>query len=118
MDEEVTLQEIKDRIRKFNAARDWEKYHKPKDLILALMEELGELSRVFKWVRSSNELRYLQKPEVREEIADLFIYLIDLSIKAGIDISTEIGEKLEANEKKYPVGKKFKKGGYNVRKEG
>lgn len=114
MDEEVTIQEIKDKIREFNAVRDWEKYHRPKDLILALVEELGELSRVFKWVRSSNELKYLQKSEVKEEIADLFIYLINLSNKAGIDISNEIFRKLETNNKKYPVGKKFRKRGYNA----
>ena len=117
MDKEVTIQEVKDRIREFNAARDWEKYHRPKDLILALVEELGELSRVFKWVRSSNELKYLQKPEVKEEVADLFIYLISLSNKAGIDISSEIFKKLEINNKKYPVGKKFRKGGYDVQKD-
>ena len=90
--------------------RNWDKYHKPKDLLLALIEELGELSRIFKWVGQKNEIRYLQKQEVKEEIADLFIYLFILSYKANIDISEEIFKKLEKNDKKYPV-EKNRKGG-------
>ena len=117
MDKEVTIEEIKNRIKEFNAVRNWDKYHRPKDLILALLEELGELSRIFKWVGSSNEIKYLQKPEVKEEIADLFIYLFILSHKAGIDISDEIFKKLEINGKKYPIERKFEKGGYNVKRK-
>ena len=116
MDKEITIQEIKDKIREFNTARDWEKYHNPNDLILALVEKLGEPSRVFKWVKSSNELKYLQKSEVKEEIADLFIYLINLSNKTGIDISSEIFRKLEVNNRKY-CGEKFKKEVYDAQKD-
>ena len=110
MDKEITIEEIKIRIKEFNMIRNWDKYHKPKDLLLALIEELGELSRIFKWVGQKNEIRYLQKQEVKEEIADLFIYLFILSYKANIDISEEIFKKLEKNDKKYPVEKKRKGG--------
>lgn len=110
MDKEITIEEIKIRIKEFNMIRNWDKYHKPKDLLLALIEELGELSRIFKWVGQKNEIRYLQKQEVKEEIADLFIYLFILSYKANIDISEEIFKKLEKNDKKYPV-EKNRKGG-------
>jgi NTP pyrophosphatase (non-canonical NTP hydrolase) len=103
MDEEVTIAELKRWIVEFNAARDWEKYHRPKDLVLALIEELGELARVFKWRTPASETRLLRKPEVAEEIADLFIYLFALSHRCGIDISDEIRKKLQANSERYPA---------------
>jgi len=112
MDNKETFENIKKQIQEFNRVRNWDKYHRPKDLILALMEELGELSRIFKWVNARNELKYLKKDEVKEEIADIFIYLFILCYKADIDISDAIMEKLRINDRKYPLGKKFRKGGY------
>ncbi|HEC92321.1 MAG TPA: nucleotide pyrophosphohydrolase [Candidatus Atribacteria bacterium] len=112
MDDKETFENIKKQIKEFNQLRNWDKYHRPKDLILALIEELGELSRIFKWVNTKNEFKYLRKNEVKEEIADIFIYLFILCYKADIDISDVIIEKLRKNDKKYPIGKKFRKGGY------
>lgn len=112
MDSEITIEEIKNKIKEFNTIRSWDKYHKPKDIILALTEELGELARIFKWVGSKNEIQYLKKNEVKEEVADLFIYLFIHSYKADVDISEAILEKLEKNNKRYPVGRRFRKGGY------
>lgn len=103
MDNVITIEEIKNQISDFNKSRNWDKYHKPKDLLLALMEELGEISRLFKWIGHSAEIRRLKKKEVRQEIADLFIYLFILSQKAGIDISEEISKKLKINSCKYPA---------------
>ncbi|MCL0104251.1 nucleotide pyrophosphohydrolase [Dehalococcoidia bacterium] len=112
MDDKETFGEIKKLIQEFNMIRNWDKYHHPKDLILAIMEELGELSRIFKRVNTKNEVKYLKKEKVGEEIADIFIYLFMLCYKADIDISNAIMEKLQKNNEKYPVDKRFRKGGY------
>ena len=107
MDKKTTIHDIRNRIAKFNQERDWEQYHKPKDLIMALQEELGELSRCYLWV-SESEIKNIHKDPkklkaIKEEMADVFIYLIALANNVGVDISTMINKKIDMNEQKYPV---------------
>lgn len=107
MDQKTSIADIRNRIRKFNLDRDWDQYHQPKDLIMALQEELGELSRCYLWV-SEAEIKNIHKDTkkmkaIKDEMADVFIYLITLANIVGVDISEMINKKLDKNEQKYPV---------------
>ena len=101
------LIKIKERLRKFVSDRDWDKYHTPKNLAAALVVEAGELLEHFQWL-SEEESKNLDSDKIEkvsEEIADVFIYLILLSDKLGLDIFEVTNRKIDINEKKYPAEK-------------
>lgn len=105
----MELNELKEKIREFNIERDWDKFHNPKDLLIALVSEVGELAECYRWLNDS-ELSKIhsdpaKKKKVEEEIADVIIYLIILSYKTDIDIFKIIEEKIEKNRKRYPLEK-------------
>ncbi len=98
------LAEFKQRFRAFVAERDWEQFHSPKNLAMALAGEAGELLELFQWL-SEDESRNLPgdaKQAVAFEIADIQIYLATLSDRLGIDIGPAVAEKMKLNAKKYP----------------
>ena len=97
--------EVASRIQEFADARDWEQFHSPKNLSMALAGEAGELLEIFQWLTEdqSSGLDNSTLQAVEEEIADLFIYLVRLADKLDIDIRQAVNAKLELNEKKYPV---------------
>ena len=104
-DENTNLAFIKNMINDFCKRRGWEKYHNLKDLAIALCVEASELLDIFKWrdvtkVTSSKDLMN----KVKEELADVMIYAILLAIRANIDLTQAILEKLEKNKQKYPEG--------------
>jgi len=99
------LEKIMLEIEQFAKDRDWEKYHNPKNLSMALAGEVGELLEIFQWLTPS-ESENLSKSDLKdtkEEIADIGIYLIRLSQVMGIDLLDAITNKLEVNRKKYPI---------------
>ncbi len=101
------LIKIKEKLRKFVSDRDWDKYHTPKNLAAALVVEAGELLEHFQWL-SEEESKSLDRNKIEkigEEIADVFIYLILLSDKLGLDIFEITNSKIGINEKKYPAEK-------------
>jgi len=93
--------EIIDALLKFRNERDWEQFHNPKDLAIALNIEAGELLELFLW-KNSNEAN---KEKVKEELADIFAYAFLLADKYGFDIKEIVLEKIKKNGEKYPVGK-------------
>jgi dCTP diphosphatase len=101
------LESLRDEVRAFAAAREWDKFHSPKNLAMALSVEAAELLEVFQW--STEEQSRAPTPETRaaaaEEIADVLIYLLQLAHKLGIDPAVAVREKLVANARKYPVEK-------------
>ncbi len=103
------LNELKEKIRQFNLERDWDKFHNPKDLLVALVSEVGELAECYRWLNDKELSKIHADPEkkkkVEEEIADIVIYLIILSYKTDIDIFKAIEKKIERNQKKYPIEK-------------
>ena len=106
--ENVTdLDRLRDRLRAFAAARDWDQFHSPKNLAMALSAEAGELLEVFQWL-SEAQSRNLS-PEAHgaasEEVADVLLYLIRLCDKLGIDPIAAASRKIDANAVKYPVDK-------------
>lgn len=103
--EEKPLDELIEKIRRFREERDWDRYHSPKNLAMALMVEAGELAEQFQWLtqEQSQTLEPEKLDEVKEEIGDVLIYLANLCDKLGIDPLQSAFDKLEKNRKKYPV---------------
>jgi NTP pyrophosphatase (non-canonical NTP hydrolase) len=100
--------ELKSKILDFRKKRDWEKYHKPKDLAVSLVLEASELLENFQWKTDEDVAKMLKgksKTAIEEEIADIAIYLTYLSHDLGIDLETIMAMKLEKNKKKYPADK-------------
>ena len=102
-----SLDQIKTRLRDFAAARDWDQFHSPKNLAMAMIVEAAELVEHFQWLTEdqSQTLPPDKLAEVEQEIADIQIYLIRLADKLGIDMERAVNAKMELNEKKYPVEK-------------
>ena len=101
------LDELRDELRKFAAARDWDQFHSPKNLSMALSAEAAELLEVFQWLteEQSRNLQPDAKAAAAEEIADVLLYLIRIGDQLGIDPLAAAQRKLAANEKKYPAEK-------------
>ncbi|PKE34581.1 nucleotide pyrophosphohydrolase [Macrococcoides caseolyticum] len=95
-------QEIIDLINKFREERDWNQYHNPKDLSLSLSLEAAELLENFQWI-SSDEAVEKNRENIAEELADVFIYGIQLAEEMGFDIEEIIREKVKKNGEKYSI---------------
>ena len=101
------FQELRDALRNFAAARDWEQFHSPKNLAMALAAESGELLETFLWLteEQSRQLEPKAHAAVTEEIADVLLYLIRLADRLDLDLIACAPEKLRRNAEKYPVEK-------------
>lgn len=97
------LYQLRDKIRIFARQRDWEQFHTPKNLAMAVAGEAGELLAEFQWLTPSESanLTAEQKAAVELEIADVAIYLIRLADTLNVDISDAVGKKLEINESRF-----------------
>ena len=102
-----TLNSLRDEIRNFAAERDWQQFHTPKNLVMALSVEVSELMEHFQWLtpEQSTTLDANKRGEVAQELADVFIYLIRLSDVLGVDLAMAAQEKIRLNAEKYPVEK-------------
>ena len=101
------LETLRDQLREFSAARDWDQFHSPKNLAMALSAEAGELLEVFQWLteEQSRALDAKAHAAVSEEIADVLLYLVRLGDQLGIDPIAAAQRKLVDNERKYPRDK-------------
>jgi dCTP diphosphatase len=101
------LEDLRDQLREFAAARDWDQFHSPKNLAMALAAEAGELLEIFQWLNEaqSRSLDAAAAAAASEEVADVLLYLIRLSDTLGIDLIAAAKRKLVANGEKYPVDK-------------
>ena len=101
------MQELIDKLRQFAKEREWEPYHSPKNLAMALSVETAELVEHFQWLTQaqSYELTPAKRDKVRDEIGDVLIYLVNLADKLGIDPLQAAHKKIEKNRDKYPVSK-------------
>ena len=97
-----SIKEIQEKLAKFAEERDWNQFHSPKNLVMALTSEVGELNDLFQWL-TEEQSNNVDNDEIRQEIADIFIYLLRLSDKLDIDIEEAVREKIEINAKKYPI---------------
>jgi len=99
------LDELRDALRRFADERDWSQFHSPKNLACALSVEAGELLECFQWL-SEEQSRTLSKAEreaVSGEVADVFLYLLQLADKLDMDLVDAAKKKLVINAEKYPV---------------
>jgi NTP pyrophosphatase (non-canonical NTP hydrolase) len=101
------LEGLRARLRDFSAARDWDQFHSPKNLAMALSAEAGELLEVFQWLtdEQSRRLEDRARSAAADEIADVLLYLVRLADKLGLDPLAEAQRKLAENERRYPVEK-------------
>lgn len=99
------LMMLRDKLRAFAEARDWDQFHSPKNLSMALMVEVAELMEHFQWLTEaqSGDLAAKHKAEVAEELADVLLYLVRLSDKLGVDLREAALRKLDKNALKYPA---------------
>jgi NTP pyrophosphatase (non-canonical NTP hydrolase) len=99
------LEELRARINNFASERDWNQFHSPKNLSMALIVEAGELVEQFQWLKESEsyDLSKEKLAAVEEEIADIFVYLIRIAHQLDIDLVVAAKKKIELNESKYPA---------------
>ena len=100
----MNIEKLQHRLREFSADRDWEQFHSPKNIAMALSVETSELLEHFQWLTQSQSAspESVNRDEVATEIADIQIYLAMLADKLDIDIEKAVDEKIEANRIKYP----------------
>lgn len=101
----TTISKLTDNILEFRNVRNWQKYHTPKNLSLSLVIEMGELFELIQWQKDEEILTELDriKPQLADELADITIYLFLLAHELKIDLEKAIPNKLEKNNKKYPI---------------
>lgn len=101
----MDLSELAQKLRNFAEERDWEQFHSPKNLSMALSVEVSELVEHFQWLteEQSSALEAEVLADVAEEIADIQIYLTRLADRLGVDIEDAVMKKLAVNASKYPV---------------
>ncbi|MDH5571590.1 MAG: nucleotide pyrophosphohydrolase [Gammaproteobacteria bacterium] len=101
------LTELQKKLKAFAQERDWEQFHSPKNLVMALSVEASELLEHFQWLteQQSSTLDTDKKQEVAYEMADIFIYLLRLASELDVDLEKSVYEKIKINAEKYPVHK-------------
>jgi dCTP diphosphatase len=99
------LRALQQRLAAFAAARDWDQFHSPKNLAMALSVEAAELVEEFQWLteEQSRRLDGDRRERVRLELADVFIYLLRIADKLGVDLLQAADDKITLNEQKYPA---------------
>ncbi|OHX12247.1 nucleotide pyrophosphohydrolase [Chromobacterium sphagni] len=94
-------------LQRFADERDWNRYHSPRNLVLALMGEVGELAEIFQWLDDDAAARLGDDParftHLQEEIADVLLYLTRLAMVTGVDLDAAVRDKLAKNAIKYPA---------------
>ena len=104
-DETTTVGELRAQLRAFNAARDWGRYHQPRNLAMALAVEAGELLELYLWAADDGPQPPVasRAPRVAEEAADVAICLLNFCERAGVDLAAAVEAKLASNAARYPV---------------
>lgn len=90
---------LKEKIKKFNTDRDWDQFHSPDNLAKSIAIEAGELLECFQWNSEYNI------DDVTDEMADVFVYLLDLANKLDVDLIDIADKKMDRNAEKYPIEK-------------
>jgi dCTP diphosphatase len=108
-DSSTTIAELKSRVLAFARERDWEQFHAPKNLSMALAAEAGELMEHFLWSTPEASRAVVndsaKRAKIAEELADVVIYALEFANVTGIDVAAVIEAKMAANAQKYPVEK-------------
>jgi len=103
----MSIESIQRKLQEFADDRDWEQFHSPKNLVMALSVEVSELVEHFQWLtqEQSKNLTNEKIDKVEQELGDIFIYLMRIADKLNINLVDAAFDKIDINEKKYPVEK-------------
>jgi len=109
MDHETNIQELKEQVKKFCEDRDWDQFHSAKELAIGIITESSELLEHFRF-KSEEEINDMfeneeKKQKISEEMADVLYFLVRLSQKHNVDLTTELTKKIKKNEERYPIDK-------------
>lgn len=103
----IDLDQLNNEIQHFMNEREWDQFHTLKNLVCALSVESSELLEIFQWLKDEDANRIMQdenlRTKVEDEVADIFVYLLRIMNKTGIDLETVVKEKMRKNALKYPV---------------
>ena len=102
----MDIESLQQQLSKFADERDWDQFHNPKNLAIALSVEASELIEIFQWLtpeQSEEIMRGDKANHVKEEVADILIYLLRFADKLNIDLDAAVRSKIEKNAQKYPV---------------
>lgn len=105
--EGVNIEDWQCKLRTFAEDRDWEQFHTPKNLAMALSVEASELLEIFQWLTPEESVAVMDShraDDVRDEVADIAIYLLRLADVLGLDIEAAVATKVERNEVRFPPG--------------
>ncbi len=106
-DSDTTLRQLRDIVADFVSERDWQKFHRPKNLAMSLAIETSELMEHFQWLDHDESDKALEDPELRQEVADemadVLAFLLSLSNATGIDLAEALSAKMRKNAAKYPA---------------
>lgn len=109
MDDMLDINELKKTLENFARVRDWEKFHNPKNLAMALASETGELLEIFRWLNEHEAIDIKNHPEIKtavsHELADIMLNLIRIADILEINLDTAITAKIQINDSHYPVDK-------------
>ena len=108
LDKETKIDELKNLLKTFRDKRDWIQFHDPKNLAEGILIEAGELLELFLWKSKEEIIKKIEsdkefEKEVKKEFADVVIFCLNFANSTDIDISKAVKEKIQENEKKYPV---------------
>lgn len=105
-DQLIDVAALEEALQRFADERDWQQFHTPKNLAMALTGEVGELVEIFQWLTPEQSMEAAKNPEtaqaVRDELADVMLYLVRLASVLGVDINAAVEVKLKANARKHP----------------
>ena len=108
-DDLTTLTDLKRSISRFVRERDWHQFHDPKNLVMAMSSEVGELADLFRWVENRESMQLAKSPDygpqVAQELADILMFVVEFASVCDIDLASAVAEKLELNSRKYPIEK-------------
>lgn len=102
-DRETSIKQLKARVQGFVDEREWQKYHKPKNLAMSIAIEASELMELFQWDSESAPIPEEKLLSLGDELADIMVYCLSMANTVNIDVSQAIMSKIAKNEHKYPV---------------
>ena len=109
MSDLLDIDQLKSILSSFAKIREWEKFHSPKNLSMAIAGEAGELLEIFQWITEQQSIDIKDNTLIREEIsyelADIILYIIQMASQLNINLSKAIFKKIKINNKKYPINK-------------
>jgi NTP pyrophosphatase (non-canonical NTP hydrolase) len=102
----IQTAKLEETLAEFARVRDWDRFHTPRNLLLALTGEVGELVEIFQWLTDAQAESIMSSDKaehVRQEVADVFLYLMRLAMVLGIDLNAAVQAKIAMNAQKYPA---------------